>query len=99
MEADTTFVRADGIVVLYTVTHIGAYVALVISPCYTELIYTIGDAEAFDEVCFVKFGVLVVLFFDGTQNLFYCLMILGLIGEASFQIFQNFCCIHNYFFY
>ena len=66
METDTTFVRADGIVMLYTVPHIGLYVTFVVYPCNAELVYAVGNAKTFNQVGFVEFGVFVVLFFNGT---------------------------------
>ena len=66
METDTTFVRADGIVMLYTVAHIGLYVAFIIYPSDAELVYTIRNTQTFNQVSFLEFGVFVVLFFDCT---------------------------------
>ena len=66
MEADTAFVGANSIVVLNTVTHVVAYVALVINPRHAELIDTIGDAKALNQVGLVELGMFVVLFFDGS---------------------------------
>ena len=66
METDAAFVGADGVVMLYTITHVGADVALVVCPRHTELVNTVGDAKALNEVGLVKFGMFVVLFFDGT---------------------------------
>ena len=102
METDTAFVRADGIVVLYAVTHVGLDVAFVVHPGHAELIYTVRNTQPFDEVHFVEFRMFVVFFFDCAQHFFYCLMILRFIRKSSFQIFQYFCCIHklkDYLFY
>ena len=87
METDTAFVRTDGVVVLYTVTHVGLYVTLVIHPSNTELVNAIGDAKTFNQIGFVELRMFVVLFFNGRKHFFYCLMILRFIGEPSFQIF------------
>ena len=95
METDAALVGAYSVVVLDAVTHVGLNLALVVHPSHTELIYTIGNAEAFNQVHLLELGVLVVLFFDSAQHLFYCLMILRFIGEASFQIFQDFLCVHK----
>jgi hypothetical protein len=86
METDTAFVRANGVVVLYAVTHVGAYVAFIVGPSDAELVDAVGDAKAFNQVYFVEFGVFVVLFFDGTQYLFYCLMIFRLVRESSLEV-------------
>jgi hypothetical protein len=74
---------------LHTITHVGLHVALVVGPRDAELIYAIRDAEAFDEVDLVELGVLVVLFFDGAEHLFDCLMILRFTGETALQVFQD----------
>ena len=95
METDTALVGADYVVVLYTVSHIGLHLTLVIHPCYAELIHSVGNAQAFNQVGFIKLGVLVVFFFNGSKYLFYSLVIFRLIGEASFQVFQNFFSVHN----
>ncbi len=50
VETDSAFVRANGVVVLNTITHIGLDVTLVISPSNAELNQTIGDAQTLDEV-------------------------------------------------
>ena len=93
----TAFVRANSIVVLDTITHVGLNIALIIYPSDTELTNTIGDAKALDEVCLLKLGVLVVLFLDSRKYLRNCLDVLRLIWEALLQLFYNFCCIHNLF--
>ena len=62
--ADTAFVRANGIVVLDAVAHIGLNVALVVNPSHAELDDAIGYAETLYQVCTLKLGVLVVFFFD-----------------------------------
>ena len=95
MITQTTFVRANSVVMLDAVTHVGLNLTLVVNPCDTEFIYAIGDTQTLDEVCLLKLGVLVVLFLDGGEYLTYCLNILRLIGKSLFQIFYNFCCIHN----
>ena len=95
METDAALVGTNRVVVLNAITHIGLNLTLVVHPCHTELIYTVGNAEAFDEVHLLEFRVFVVLFFDSAKHFFYCLMILGFTREASFQIFQDFLCVHR----
>jgi hypothetical protein len=95
--AETTFVRANGVVVLNTITHVGLYVALIVNPCDAELANTIGDAKALDEVGLLKLRVFVVLLLNGGQYLTYGLDVLRLVGKSLFQILYNFCCIHNLF--
>ncbi len=94
METDTTFVGANGIVVLDAVAHVGLDIAVVVHPGNAELIYAIRNAEALDQVDLVELRVLVVLLLDGAEDLFYGLMILWLIRESLLQILKNFLCVH-----
>ncbi len=50
MEADAALVGTDGVVVLHTVAVVGLNLALVVNPCYTELVDAVGDAETLYEV-------------------------------------------------
>ena len=95
METDTTFVRTNGVVVLYAVTHVRLDVAFVVHPAHTELINAVWNAKTLNQVGFVKFWVLVVFFLDGAKHFLYCLMVLRFIRKTTFQVFQYFCCIHN----
>ena len=92
VETDTALVRTDDVVVLYTVTHVGLYVALVIYPRNTEADNAIGNAQTLDEVPLVEFGVLVVLLFDCTQNLTNGLNVLRLVWKSLLEILYNLCC-------
>ncbi len=97
MITETAFIRANGVVVLDTVTHVGLDLALVVNPCDAELVNTIGNAKALNQIGLFKLGVLVVLFLDGGKYLTDGLDVLRLIGKSLLQIFYNFCCIHNLF--
>ena len=90
MVAKTSLVRANRVVVLYAVTHVSLYVALIISPRYAELDDAVWNAETLDEVCLLKLWVLVVLFLDSTENLTNCLNVLRLIWESSLEIRDDF---------
>ncbi len=87
METDTALVGAYSVVVLNTVAHVGLDLALVVHPCNTELINSVGNAKTFYQVSLVKLGVLVIFFLDCCKYLFNGLMILGFVGKASLQIF------------
>ena len=87
METNTTFVRADSVVVLNAVTHVGLNVTLIVHPSHAELVNTVGDAKTFNQIDFVKLWVFVVLFFNCRKYFFHCLMILWFVGEPSLQIF------------
>ena len=82
METDAAFVRANGIVVLNTVTHIGLYVALVVYPCHAERDDAVWNAKALDKDGAVEFWVTVVLFLDCTEDLANSLDIFRLVWEA-----------------
>ena len=86
METDTAFVGTDGVVVLYTITHVGLILSLVVHPCHTELVHAIWNAKALDEVHLVKLRVLVVLFLNCAENFFYCLMILRFIWKTTLEV-------------
>ena len=86
MVAKTSLVRANRVVVLYAVTHVSLYVALIIYPRYAELDDAVWNAETLDEVCLLKLRVLVVLFLDSTENLTNCLNVLRLVWESSLEI-------------
>ncbi len=95
--AQTAFVRADGVVVLDAVSHVGLHIPLVVHPCHAELIDTVGHAKALNEVGLLEFRVFVVLLLNGWKYLTDGLDILRLVGKSLFQIFYNLCCIHNLF--
>ena len=98
METDTSLVRTDGIVVLYTVAHVGLYVALVINPCHTECDDTIGNAKTLNKIGAVEFRMTVVLLLDSTENLAYGLDILRLVWEALLKALYCFNCIDFFYF-
>ena len=64
METDTSFIRADRIVVLDTVSHVGLDLSFIIHPGYTEGENTIGDTKTFDQIALFKFGMFIVSLFD-----------------------------------
>ena len=66
MKTDTTFVRADRIVMLDTVSHVGLDLSLIIHPGYAEGENTIGNTKTFDQVALFEFGMFVVNLFDSS---------------------------------
>ncbi len=64
METDTAFVRADCIVMLDTVSHVGLDLTFVIHPSYTEGKNTVGDTKTFDQIALFEFGMFIVSLFD-----------------------------------
>ena len=94
METDTALVGANGVVVLYTVTGVDLYLAVVVNPCDAECEYTVGDTEPLDEVVCLEFGVLVVLLLNGVQHLFNSLEILRLMWKLFLQILKCSCYFH-----
>ena len=68
MEADAAFVRADGVVELYTVSQVGLHFAFVVHPCYAECEYSVGFNQPFDDFGFFKFRMLVVDIFNREQH-------------------------------
>ncbi len=84
MKANATFVWTNSIVVLNAISHIGVSFPLIIYPCYSKLVYSIGNTQTFDKVFLFEFWVLVVDFFDRNQYLLNCLMIFRFIWESPF---------------
>ena len=95
METQSTLVGADGVVVLHTVSHVCAHVALVIDPVDAELDDAVGDAQALNEVGFLKLRMLVVLIFDRSEHLAHGLDVLRLIGKLLLQFSYYFGCFHK----
>ena len=88
METYTALVGADGVVVLYAVTSVYLYVAVIVNPCHTECEHAVGDAESLDKVVCLELGVLVVLLFNRVKHLLHCLEILRLVGESILQVLK-----------
>ena len=65
MEAQTALVRADGTVVLYTITDINVHLTLVVGPRYTEGNDALGLYQTLDELGTLKLGMLVVDILNG----------------------------------
>ena len=65
MEAQTALVRADGTVVLHTITDINVYLTLVVCPRYTEGDDALGFHQTLDELGTLKLGMLVVDILNG----------------------------------
>ena len=64
VETDTAFVRADCIVMLDTISHIGLDLTFVIHPGYAERKNTVGDTKTFDQIALFEFRMFVVSLFD-----------------------------------
>ena len=71
---------------LHAVAHVGLHFALVVNPIHAELVDTVGDAEALNELYLFKLGVLVVLLLDSGEHFFNGLMVLRLIGKTKFNL-------------
>ena len=68
MEAETTFVGAEGSIVLHTVAEVDLGLTFIVNPHNAELEDTVGLNNALDNLSGLEFGVLVVFFFDGFQD-------------------------------
>ncbi len=64
METETSLVRSDRAVELYTVTEVSLNFAFVIDPGYTESKDTVRLYETLDDLCFFEFRMLVVNILD-----------------------------------
>ena len=73
MEAETAFVCTEGSIVLHTITEVNLGLTLVVNPNNAEFEDTVGLNNALDNLGSLKFGMLVVFFLDGLQDLAYSL--------------------------
>ena len=64
METESTFVRTNSVVMLYTETHIGLYISPVINPVYTELNDSVWYTESLDKIGLFKTWMFIVFIFD-----------------------------------
>ena len=86
VEADTAFVRANGVVELHAIADVVLYFAFVVDPGYAEGNDTVGFNHAFDDFVALELGVLVVHFFYREQYFFHCLQIFFFTGMLGFQV-------------
>ena len=82
METNAAFVRANGIVVLNTIAHVGLNIALIVYPRHAERDDAVWNAKALDKVGAVEFWVTVVLLLDSSEDLTNGLYIFRLVREA-----------------
>ena len=75
MEAEATFVRADRVVELDTVTQVYVHFALVVDPGHTESEDAIGLDKALDDFRFLKLWMLVVDALNRGEYFFYGLQV------------------------
>ena len=80
MEAKTSFVWPDGVVVLNPVAQVYLYVTLIIDPRYLKGKYTVRFNYPLKDTGFGKFRIFVVDIFDRLENLSDGLQILSLPG-------------------
>ena len=95
METDTTLVRTDGIIVLNTVAHVILHLTLVINPRNAEREDAVRNTQTVNQIISFKFGILIIDIFNSGQHFFHCLDILRFIRETTFQIVDNFNCLHT----
>ena len=95
METDTALVRTNGHVVLYTVSHVCLYVALVINPRYTECEDSVWNTESLNKISFLKLWVLVVNVLYRLKHLLYCLKIFRFIWKSFLKAFYYVFSVHN----
>lgn len=81
MEAQTSLVRAYGIVVLHTVTHVCLHVAFVVDPRHAEFHEAVGNAQTLYKVGFLKFRMFVVLVFMVPNTWLTACMYSGSLGN------------------
>ena len=97
VEADTAFVRADGVVELHTVADVVLYFALVVDPCHAEGNYAVRLNHAFDDFVALELGVLVVDVLYRHKHFFHCLQVLFFAGVLGFEGSHDTVNIHSVF--
>jgi hypothetical protein len=73
MEADSTFVRANGIVELNPVTRVGLDFAIIVNPSNPKLKDAVGLGNALDDFVRIVLWVFVYKVHNGFQYFFYSL--------------------------
>ena len=95
MEAQTTLVRANSAVELYTITKVGLNLTLVVNPGYTESEDALGLNHALNNLCFLKLRMLVINLLDRLKDFTYSLQILGFAWVFSLQVGHDFLNVHD----
>src|SRR5690554_6228129 len=95
MKTDTALIGPDSVVVLYTVSHVGLHVTVVIHPGNAEGMDFVGDDQPFEKIGLFEFRVLIVHLFDGFNHFFYSLKIFRFVWKTSFQKTHYFFTIHK----
>ncbi len=94
VETETTFVGAEGGVVLDTVAEVRLDFAIAVNPSHAEREDTIRLDESFDDLGLFELRVLVVDFFDAFEHFAHCLQILIFARMLGFQSGHNFIDFH-----
>ena len=94
MEAETALVGAESGVVLHTVAKVHLGLTLVVNPNNAEFEDTVGLDNALDNLVGLKFGMLVVFFLNGFQNLADSLQVLVFARMFGLQVCHNFFYFH-----
>ena len=95
MEAESAFIGADGAVELHAVTDVYLHITIVVEPRHAEHHDALGFNHAFNNFCFLEFGVFVVNILNGRKNFFHCLKKFGLSWMFLFQVLDNVFNFHN----
>ena len=94
VETETTFVSAEGGVVLDTVAEVRLDFAIAVNPSHAEREDTIRLNESFNDLGLFELRVLVVDFFDAFEHFAHCLQILIFARMLGFQSGHNFINFH-----
>ena len=60
MKAQTALIRTDGAVELHTIADVDVYFAFIVNPRHAECQHSLGLYYALDNLCLLKFWMLVV---------------------------------------
>ena len=96
MEAQTSFVGADGAVELHAVADVHLYLALVVDPGHAEGGDALGLHDALHYLGFLKLRVLVVHVLDALQDFAHSLQEFQLAWMLAFQVLHDFLNFHSF---
>ena len=87
METQSALIRTNGAVELHAVARIDVHLALIIGPRHAEHDHALRLNEPLDDLCFLKFRVLVVYIVNRDQHFLHCLQKLRFSGVLPHESF------------
>ena len=94
METQTSLVRTNCAIELNTIAEVSLNLAVIVNPRYAESEDAVGLYHTLNDLCLLKFGMLVINLLDRLQYLAYCLQILALAWMLALEIRHYIIYIH-----